>query len=60
MIYRDEKLRGAPPDLVIGHLEHIDAALYALSLIEAKSYGVHHLDLVIGYLKHLDTGLYAS
>ena len=46
-------------DLVIGHLEQLDAAVYALSLIDAKSYGAHHLDLVIGHLGDLGPALYA-
>ena len=47
-------------DLVIGHLPHLQVALYASCLMDAKSYGAHHLDLVIGHLDHLDASLHAS
>ena len=33
-------------------------ALYALLLIEVKSYVAHDLDVVIGHLKHLEAALY--
>ena len=46
-------------DIVIGLLVHLDAALYVLWLIDAKSYGAHHLDIVIGHLEPLDAALYA-
>ena len=41
-------------ELDIDHLQGLDAALYALLLIDARSYGAHHLDLLISYLEHLD------
>ena len=59
MTDRGEKLRSAPPIHVVCHLEHVDVALYALRVIEAKSYGTHHLELIIGQLEHLDAALYA-
>ena len=51
---RGEKLRSAPPIHVICHLEHVDIAVYALLVIEAKSNEAHHLDLVIGHLEYLE------
>ena len=43
---------------VIGHLEHLDAALNVLLLVDA-SYGAPNLDIVIGQLEPVNTALYA-
>ena len=37
MTYRGKKLWSDPLDLVIGHLEHLEAALFVLLLLDTKT-----------------------
>ena len=46
-------------DLVIGHLEHLDPALYSLWLIDTKNCGTHHPRLVTGRTNlHMNRAFY--